>query len=122
MSSWPRAGTLAFIAACRSMQHPITAHAAPHAGPCRPHACNSACASPSLTPSSPPPQSTCSHEFLYKQAVAATDAFLGMSGKDPSSACCEALVVRIQLPAAASAAELDLDLRDTRLRLTSACW
>ncbi len=45
-----------------------------------------------------------SHEFIYKQAVASTDAFLGMSGKDPSSTCCEELVVRIELPEASSAA------------------
>ncbi|KAI8476102.1 MAG: hypothetical protein J3K34DRAFT_513950 [Monoraphidium minutum] len=61
-----------------------------------------------------------SHEVVYKQAVGASDAFLGMSGKDPSSACCEDLVVRIRLPAAASAAEMDLDVRPTRLRLLSA--
>jgi len=60
------------------------------------------------------------HEFLYKQAVGASDAFLGMSGKDPSSACCEELVVRIRLPEAQSAAELDLDVQPTRLRLSSA--
>ncbi len=43
------------------------------------------------------------HEFLYKQAVGTSDAFLGLSGKDPSSACCEELVVRIRLPEARSA-------------------
>jgi hypothetical protein len=61
----------------------------------------------------------CSYEFMYKQAVATTDAFLGMSGKDPSSTCCEELVVCIQLPHAATAAELVLDVRDTRLQLSS---
>ncbi|GBF98514.1 hypothetical protein Rsub_11505 [Raphidocelis subcapitata] len=60
-----------------------------------------------------------SAEFVYKQAVCTSDAFLGLSGKDPSSACCEELVVRIHLPAAKSAAELDLDVRPTRLRLSS---
>lgn len=45
-----------------------------------------------------------SHEVVYKQAVAASDAFLGLGGKDPSSACCEELLVRVRLPEAASAA------------------
>lgn len=44
----------------------------------------------------------CSYEFIYKQAVESTDAFLGMSGKDPSSTCCEDLVVRVELPEASS--------------------
>jgi hypothetical protein len=35
-----------------------------------------------------------SYEFVYKQAVRTQDAYLGMSGKDPSSTCCEDLVVR----------------------------
>ena len=40
----------------------------------------------------------CSFEFLYKQAVTSTDAFLGMMDKDASSACCEDLELRIDLP------------------------
>jgi hypothetical protein len=44
------------------------------------------------------------YTFLYKQAVGTADAYLGMSGKDPSSTCCEDLVVRIALPKASSAA------------------
>jgi hypothetical protein len=63
-----------------------------------------------------------SYEFIYKQAVQTTDAYLGMSGKDPSSTCCEELLVRIQLPAARSAAELDLDVKPQVLRLTSAAY
>lgn len=60
-----------------------------------------------------------SYEFLYKQSVETTDNFLGMSGKDASSASCEELVVRIELPEAASAAEIDLDVKDTYLKLSS---
>ena len=41
----------------------------------------------------------CSYEFIYKQAVATTDAFLGMGGKHPGSHCCEDVVIRMQLPA-----------------------
>jgi hypothetical protein len=44
----------------------------------------------------------CSFEFLYKQAVTSTDAFLGMMDKDASSACCEDLDLRIDLPNAKS--------------------
>mmetsp|Transcript_40747 Transcript_40747/g.66080 ORF Transcript_40747/g.66080 Transcript_40747/m.66080 type:complete len:192 (-) Transcript_40747:323-898(-) len=38
------------------------------------------------------------YTILYKQRVSAQDIFLGMSEKDPSSRCCEDLVVRIMLP------------------------
>ncbi|GLC41616.1 hypothetical protein PLESTB_000696100 [Pleodorina starrii] len=60
-----------------------------------------------------------SYEFLYKQSVDTADNFLGMGGKDPSSTSCEDLVVRVELPEAASAAELDLDVKDTYLKLSS---
>lgn len=46
----------------------------------------------------------CRFEFRYKQSVSTSDNFLGMSGKDPSSTCCEHLVVVVQLPQAKSAA------------------
>ncbi|DBB03875.1 TPA: Protein pih1d3, variant 2 [Trebouxia sp. C0004] len=45
---------------------------------------------------------TPSFEFLYKQAVTSTDAFLGITDKDASSACCEDLDLRIDLPNANS--------------------
>jgi hypothetical protein len=54
------------------------------------------------------PEQTCAHacryDFRYKQSVTTSDNFLGMSGKDPSSTCCEHLVVVLQLPQAKSAA------------------
>lgn len=56
---------------------------------------------------------------MYKQAVESTDVFLGMSGKDPSSTQCEEIVARIELPKAASAAELDLEVKPTYLKLNS---
>lgn len=43
-------------------------------------------------------------ELRYKQCVSTADNYLGMSGKDPSSSCCEELLVLVQLPKAASAA------------------
>ena len=48
-----------------------------------------------------------------------SDTFLGMSGKDASSAQCEDMIVRIDLPRAASAAELDLEVKPTYLKLGS---
>ncbi|KAL0055722.1 hypothetical protein WJX82_003745 [Trebouxia sp. C0006] len=62
---------------------------------------------------------TPSFEFLYKQAVTSTEAFLGIMDKDASSACCEDLDLRIDLPNANSLSELDLDLQPTKILLTS---
>jgi hypothetical protein len=40
------------------------------------------------------------HRYVlkYKQSVTANDAFLGMSGRDPSSMSCDELVVVVKLP------------------------
>lgn len=89
------------------------------------------------------PAGPCSYEFIYKQAVATTDAFLGMGGKHPGSHCCEDVVIRMQLPAVKTLAgegslhmpkqpcqvhsqvtttltvELDLDLQEDKLLLRS---
>eukprot|EP00775_Hariotina_reticulata_P006998 gene6998-7212_t len=59
-------------------------------------------------------------EFKYKQSITTADNFLGMSGKDPSSNCCEELLVQVQLPQSVSAADMDLDITADRLRLSSA--
>ncbi|KAM4696481.1 dynein axonemal assembly factor 6 [Rhinophrynus dorsalis] len=37
-------------------------------------------------------------EILFKQRVGTEDIFLGMTRKDVSTACCEEILVRIQLP------------------------
>lgn len=60
-------------------------------------------------------------EFVYKQAVQTTDAFLGMDpmGKDPTSTSCEDLLLRVALPGVASVADIDLDLRPESLTLTT---
>lgn len=47
-------------------------------------------------------------EFRYKQSITTSDNFLGMSGKDPSSTCCEHLVLVVQLPHATTAAGEDV--------------
>ena len=59
------------------------------------------------------------YEFLYKQAVTANDAYLGMGEKDPSSTQCEDLVLRVHLPGVKAASEVDLDVQPTFARLTS---
>ncbi|OCT67277.1 dynein assembly factor 6, axonemal [Xenopus laevis] len=38
------------------------------------------------------------YEVLFKQRVGTEDMFLGMTRKDPSTACCEQMVIRINLP------------------------
>ncbi|MEE6496533.1 hypothetical protein FKM82_002406 [Ascaphus truei] len=56
------------------------------------------------------------YNILYKQRVGTEDVFLGMSRRDPSTACCEDMVVRIQL-ANTKAAEVSLSVRNTFLDL-----
>lgn len=59
------------------------------------------------------------YEFMYKQAVESTDVFLGMSGKDESSASCEDIVVKIDLPGVSNMNEIELDVQATFLKLHS---
>ena len=59
------------------------------------------------------------YEIFVKQAVGTEDVFLGLSDKDPSTTSCETLVVTVELPGVASAAELDVDVQATYLRVTS---
>mmetsp|Transcript_29244 Transcript_29244/g.95303 ORF Transcript_29244/g.95303 Transcript_29244/m.95303 type:complete len:195 (-) Transcript_29244:90-674(-) len=60
-------------------------------------------------------------EFLYKQDVTPSDNYLGMAyvHKDPSSACCEALVLKVELPGTDSLEDLDLDVQAQSVRLRS---
>ena len=59
------------------------------------------------------------YEFLYKQAVTANDAFLGMGDKDPSSTQCEDLVLRVNLAGEESVADVDLDVQPQFVKLKS---
>lgn len=52
--------------------------------------------------------------MIQKQSVTAEDMFLGASEKDPSSAHCDQVVVKVHLPGEVSA---DLDLDVTRQRI-----
>eukprot|EP00002_Diphylleia_rotans_P008200 TRINITY_DN1793_c0_g1_i7.p1 TRINITY_DN1793_c0_g1~~TRINITY_DN1793_c0_g1_i7.p1 ORF type:complete len:172 (-),score=36.24 TRINITY_DN1793_c0_g1_i7:320-835(-) len=49
------------------------------------------------------------YEFLYRQKVGSEDLYLGLGDKDPTSASCEQLVVRIYFPDT-KASEINLDV------------
>ncbi|XP_001514005.4 dynein assembly factor 6, axonemal [Ornithorhynchus anatinus] len=56
------------------------------------------------------------YEIVFKQQVGAEDVFLGMTRKDPSTACCEDLLVKIKLPGAKSS-DISLDIQEKVLDL-----
>jgi hypothetical protein len=51
------------------------------------------------------------YEFLYRQAVGTEDAYLGSNDKDPSSTCCEGMILRVEMPGTPSMADIDLDVQ-----------
>ncbi|KAM9322916.1 dynein axonemal assembly factor 6 [Pholidichthys leucotaenia] len=65
-----------------------------------------------VTDPRPQPQ----YEIILKQSVGTEDVFLGLSRKDPSSMCCEAMLVKIKLPDT-KAADVVLDVKDKFLDL-----
>ncbi|XP_019395850.1 PREDICTED: protein PIH1D3 [Crocodylus porosus] len=56
------------------------------------------------------------YEILFKQQVGTEDIFLGMSRKDPSTACCEDMLIRIKLPDTKSS-DITLDIQEKILDL-----
>uniref|UniRef100_A0A3B4ZIW7 PIH1 domain containing 3 n=1 Tax=Stegastes partitus TaxID=144197 RepID=A0A3B4ZIW7_9TELE len=56
------------------------------------------------------------YEIILKQSVGTEDLFLGLSRKDPSSMCCEAMLVKIKLPDT-KATEVVLDVKEKFLDL-----
>ncbi|XP_030431105.1 protein PIH1D3 [Gopherus evgoodei] len=56
------------------------------------------------------------YEILFKQQVGAEDIFLGMSRKNPSTACCEDMLIKIKLPDTKSS-DITLDIQDKILDL-----
>ncbi|XP_019968303.1 dynein axonemal assembly factor 6 [Paralichthys olivaceus] len=56
------------------------------------------------------------YEIILKQSVGTEDLFLGLSRKDPSSMCCEAMLVKIKLPDT-KAADVVLDVKEKFLDL-----
>ncbi|XP_006792445.1 protein PIH1D3 isoform X1 [Neolamprologus brichardi] len=65
-----------------------------------------------LTDPRPQPE----YEIILKQSVGTEDLFLGLSRKDPSSMCCEAMLVKIKLPDT-KAKEVVLDVKEKFLDL-----
>eukprot|EP00062_Callorhinchus_milii_P026144 gi/632987915/ref/XP_007882823.1/ PREDICTED: protein PIH1D3 [Callorhinchus milii] len=58
------------------------------------------------------------YEILFKQRVGTEDVFLGVSRKDGSTACCEDMVIRINLPDT-KLSDVTLDVNDRFLTLRS---
>ncbi|XP_028833699.1 dynein axonemal assembly factor 6 [Denticeps clupeoides] len=56
------------------------------------------------------------YDVILKQSVGTEDLFLGMSRKDPSSMCCESILVKVKLPET-KASEVVLDVKETFLDL-----
>ncbi|XP_029929707.1 dynein axonemal assembly factor 6 [Myripristis murdjan] len=56
------------------------------------------------------------YEIILKQNVGTEDLFLGLSRKDPSSMCCEAMLVKIKLPGT-KATDVILDVKEKFLDL-----
>ncbi|XP_034297700.1 dynein axonemal assembly factor 6 isoform X2 [Pantherophis guttatus] len=58
------------------------------------------------------------YEIVFKQQVRAEDLFLGMSRKDPSTACCEDMLIKIKLPDT-KASDITLDIQEKLLDFRS---
>ncbi|XP_074057248.1 dynein axonemal assembly factor 6 [Macrotis lagotis] len=56
------------------------------------------------------------YDIIFKQQVGPEDVFLGMTRKDPSTACCEDLLVKIKLPGIKSS-DITLDIHEKVLDL-----
>ncbi|XP_054452691.1 protein PIH1D3 [Anoplopoma fimbria] len=56
------------------------------------------------------------YEIILKQSVGTEDLFLGLNRKDPSSMCCEAMLVKIKLPDT-KATDVVLDVKEKFLDL-----
>eukprot|EP01063_Lacrimia_lanifica_P014922 TRINITY_DN2150_c0_g1_i1.p2 TRINITY_DN2150_c0_g1~~TRINITY_DN2150_c0_g1_i1.p2 ORF type:complete len:219 (+),score=98.67 TRINITY_DN2150_c0_g1_i1:1283-1939(+) len=60
------------------------------------------------------------YEMLHKQAVTSNDVYLGLDfEKDATSASCEEMTVRVELPKEHSAADIHLDVKQDMLDLRS---
>ncbi|XP_034009028.1 protein PIH1D3 [Trematomus bernacchii] len=56
------------------------------------------------------------YEIILKQSVGTEDIFLGLNGKNPSSMCCESMLVKIKLPDT-KATDVVLDVKEKFLDL-----
>eukprot|EP00164_Ancoracysta_twista_P003847 GFYU01005164.1.p1 GENE.GFYU01005164.1~~GFYU01005164.1.p1 ORF type:complete len:218 (+),score=74.86 GFYU01005164.1:115-768(+) len=57
-------------------------------------------------------------EIKYQQDITSQDMFLGIDGKDPSTMCCEKMVVVVEMPGS-NLKEINLDVTETRILVTS---
>lgn len=56
------------------------------------------------------------YEIVFQQTVGTEDIYLGLTSKDPSTACCQELVVKIKLPNT-NPSEIQIDIQETLLDL-----
>nr|XP_008271070.1 dynein axonemal assembly factor 6 [Oryctolagus cuniculus] len=56
------------------------------------------------------------YEIVFQQQVGTEDIYLGLTRKDPSTACCNELVVKIQLPNT-NPSEIEIDIQEMVLDL-----
>lgn len=52
------------------------------------------------------------YEISYKQKVTSEDVFLQMGNKNPSTASCEDMIIKITLPGVEKIADIDVNLYD----------
>lgn len=57
-----------------------------------------------------------SYEIVFQQTVGTEDVYLGLTRKDPSTACCQELVVKIKLPNT-NPSEIQIDIQEMLLDL-----
>lgn len=56
------------------------------------------------------------YEIVFQQTVGTEDVYLGLTRKDPSTACCQELVVKIKLPDT-NPSEIQIDIQEMLLDL-----
>ena len=56
------------------------------------------------------------YEIVFQQTVGTEDVYLGLTRKDPSTACCQELVVKIKLPNT-NPSEIQIDIQEMLLDL-----
>lgn len=61
------------------------------------------------------------YDMIFKQSVGTEDIFLGMGTKNPTTACCENLVVKIKLPGT-NIKNVELDVTDKFLDCRTPKW
>ncbi len=59
--------------------------------------------------------------MVFKQSVGAEDVFLGMGNKNPTTASCEELMVRIKLPSTKTK-DIDLDITEDFVDCRTPKW